>query len=130
MNIKIKGGPLFSPFTLVLCWECGCYVKNTDNFSFVHRKVSVKISFFFVLCSFSFLICLFVLVFFQCFLKIYIFSTKKFAMAIAKVFLVSCFCNGNGKILVHQCEIFACWIFPYHFVQQWSWSFKNVFCSM
>lgn len=73
-RMNIKGGPFFSPFTLVLCWECGCYVKNTKTLSFVHRKVLVNISFFcFVLCSFSFLICLFSMLFFF----FLMFSTKK-----------------------------------------------------
>ncbi len=94
MNIKIRGTPLFSPFTLVLCLECGCYVKSTNTLSFVHRKNLGENFLFFVLCSFFKKNCLFVLVCFQCLFFSFL------------MFFPIFFSNGN-------CEGFSSFLFSY-----------------
>lgn len=126
MNIKIKGGPLFSPFALVLCWECGFYVKSTNTFSFVHRKVLMKISFF----CFVFIFkknCLFVLVYFSMFI---LFLFNFFAMAIVKVFLVSCLVtnNSDGTFIYFIVVCNDDWVGPSIFFSKWKW--QNSCASM
>jgi hypothetical protein len=126
MNIKIRGGPLFSPLAFVLCWECGCYVKSTKTLSFVHRKVLMKISFFCFLFIF-FSICLFVLVCFQC---LFFFFKNFFAMEIVKVFLISCLITNNGDD-THIYFIVVCsddGVAPSSFFSLWKW--KNSCASM